>query len=126
MDKLRVAVVGASGYTGAELIRILYAHPRVEIAGLYAHKSAGEPLASVFPQFAGRLEATLAPFSAADVAARAQAAFLALPHGESAGAAKELLARGVTVLDLSADFRLRDAAEHAEWYGPHHAPELLP
>jgi N-acetyl-gamma-glutamyl-phosphate reductase len=125
MDKLRVAVVGASGYTGAELIRILLAHPRVELAGLYAYKSAGEPLSSVFPQFAGRIEEKLGAFSAAEVAAKAQAAFLALPHGESAQAAKELLARGVTVFDLSADFRLRDPAEHAEWYGAHHAPELL-
>jgi N-acetyl-gamma-glutamyl-phosphate reductase len=126
MDKVRVAVIGASGYTGAELIRLLLAHPRVELSGLYARRAAGDLLADHFPQFAGRLDARIRAYAADEVAASAQVAFLALPHGESVPTAKELLQRGVTVLDLSADFRLKSAATYGEWYGLHAAPELLP
>jgi N-acetyl-gamma-glutamyl-phosphate reductase len=114
--KQTVAVVGASGYTGAELLRLLLDHPAVEIAGLYAKASAGQPLARVFPQFAGRLDRTLEPVDI-DAAARAGVVFSALPHGESAPVVEALLDRGAIVLDLSADFRLRDPAEHAAWYG---------
>jgi N-acetyl-gamma-glutamyl-phosphate reductase len=133
-DRVPVAVVGASGYTGAELLRLLATHPRVSIAGLYAKSRAGEALARVFPQFAGLPglgSERLQPFDDAAVAARARVVFCALPHGESARAVAALHARGLTVLDLSADFRLHDAASYAAWYGtpehPHHpAPELLP
>jgi N-acetyl-gamma-glutamyl-phosphate reductase len=129
-ERISVAVVGASGYTGAELLRLCLGHPRIEIAGVYGRSKAGEPLTRVFPQFAGRLELTLEAFDADAVAARARVAFLALPHGESAPAAAALVLRGVTVLDLSADFRLKDEGEYAAWYGgPEHArhpaPELL-
>ncbi len=113
--KQTVAVVGASGYTGAELLRLLLEHPGVEIAGLYAKASAGQPLGRVFPQFAGRLDRTLEPLDV-DAAARAGFVFSALPHGESAPVVEALLERGATVLDLSADFRLRDPAAHAAWY----------
>jgi N-acetyl-gamma-glutamyl-phosphate reductase len=125
MELLPVAVVGASGYTGAELVRLLLGHPRVALAGLYAHRHAGEPVAAHFPQFAGRLDEKFLRYSADDVAARARVAFLGLPHGESVAVARDLAARGVTVLDLSADFRLRSPAVYAEWYGAHAAPELL-
>jgi N-acetyl-gamma-glutamyl-phosphate reductase len=121
--KQTVAVVGASGYTGAELLRLLLEHPAVEIAGLYAKASAGQPLARVFPQFAGRLDRTLEPLDV-DEAARAGVVFAALPHGDSAAVVEALLERGATVLDLSADFRLRDPAEHAAWYG-HAAPDAI-
>jgi N-acetyl-gamma-glutamyl-phosphate reductase len=129
-DRVAVAVVGASGYTGAELLRLCLGHPRVELTGVYARSKAGEPLARVFPQFAGRLPLTLEPFDPDGVAKRAEVAFLALPHGESAPAAAALVDRGMTVLDLSADFRLADQAEYAAWYGSaehprHPAPELL-
>jgi N-acetyl-gamma-glutamyl-phosphate reductase len=132
-DRVPVAIVGASGYTGAELVRLLSQHPRVAIAGLYARGKAGEPLAKVFPQFAGLPDlgtAPLEPFDEAAVAARARVVFCALPHGESARIVAALAARHLTVLDLSADFRLKDPAAYAEWYGtpehPHHPdPELL-
>src|SRR5438067_1677459 len=97
-DRLSVAVVGASGYAAAELV------------------------AAHFPQFAGHLDERYRRYAADDVAGRAKIAFLALPHGESATAARELHARGLTVIDLSADFRLRSAATYQEWYGAHGAP----
>jgi N-acetyl-gamma-glutamyl-phosphate reductase len=124
-DRLPVAVVGASGYAGAELVRLLLRHPRVKLEGLYAHSHAGELVAAHFPQFAGHVEERYRRYSADEVAGRAKAAFLALPHGESITVARELYERGLTVLDLSADFRLRSQAAYQEWYGAHAAPELL-
>ncbi|MCU1279277.1 MAG: N-acetyl-gamma-glutamyl-phosphate reductase [bacterium] len=126
MERTPVAVVGASGYVGAELVRLLVRHPNVLLRGLYAHRHAGHEVAKDFPQFAGVLQATYEVFDPAAVARDCQIAFLALPHGESARAAKELYDRGVTVLDLSADLRLRSAEVYRTWYAPHAAPELLP
>jgi N-acetyl-gamma-glutamyl-phosphate reductase len=125
MKSIPVAVVGASGYTGAELVRLILAHPRLGLGGLYARRHAGESLAAAFPQFAGRVDDKLAPYHADEVAAHAEVAFLALPHGESAHTAAELLERGLTVLDLSADFRLRSQPTYEAWYGKHAAPQLL-
>ena len=105
-DRVPVAIVGASGYTGAELIRLLWQHPRVSIAGLYARGNAGQPLGRVFPQFAGIAglgDRVLAAFDETAVAAVAKVAFCALPHGDSARAVAQLVARGVTVLDPSAE-----------------------
>lgn len=124
-------IVGASGYTGAELIRLLHGHPHVELAGLYARRAAGQNIDQVFGQLAGVSASAIEAFDAADVAARASIAFCALPHGASARAVVALRERGVTVIDLSADFRLRDAEVYARWYGSdeepaHPAPELLP
>jgi N-acetyl-gamma-glutamyl-phosphate reductase len=132
-DRIPVAVVGASGYTGAELVRLLAQHPRVALTGLYARSNAGQPLGRVFPQFAGIPglgDRVLEAFDDAAVAASARVVFCALPHGDSARAVAQLVSRGLTVLDLSADFRLRDPDDYATWYGtpehPHHpAPELL-
>ncbi|HEY7955039.1 MAG TPA: N-acetyl-gamma-glutamyl-phosphate reductase [Polyangia bacterium] len=128
MQKVPVAIVGASGYAGAELVRLCAGHPRIAIAGLYAHRHAGEKIADHFPQFAGVAGLVEGAYRAYDpdaIAAEAKVVFLALPHGESAKVAKELYARGLRVLDLSADFRLRSQAEHEAWYGPHGAPELI-
>src|SRR3954447_11167632 len=105
MQRVPVAVVGASGYVGAELVRLLVRHPRVELRGLYAHRHAGHEVAKDFPQFAGILQAKYEVFDAASVARAAEVVFLALPHGESARAAKALYDLGATVLDLSADLR---------------------
>src|SRR6266568_2740004 len=103
--KTRIAVLGASGYTGAELLRLLIRHPRVEIVLLTADRRAGQSIGDVFPQFS--------PY--------------ALPHATTQKVIKELLAKApkTRVVDLSADFRLADPAAYARWYGhEHHAPEL--
>jgi N-acetyl-gamma-glutamyl-phosphate reductase len=124
----RVAVVGASGYTGAELLRLLVEHPSARITMVCAARQAGQPLARVFPHFAGRLEVDLEPFDADRAAAAAEVIFTALPHGASAAAVAALCERGRAVIDLSADFRLRDARTYAAWYGggdAHPAPALL-
>src|SRR3954470_6962296 len=125
MSRTPVAVVGASGYVGAELVRLLVRHPHVTLRGLYAHRHAGQEGAKDFPQFAGIVQAKYEVFDADAVASDCEVALLALPHGESAKAAKQLYDRGLTVLDLSADLRLRSPEIYAQWYGPHHAPELL-
>ena len=119
-----VAIVGASGYTGAELVRLLLGHPDVELAGLFARSSAGQPVARVLPSLAGVVDGVIEPAAPEVIAARARVAFLALPHGEGARLAADLLERGLKVIDLSADFRLRDAAAHTSWYGQDPVPGL--
>ncbi len=130
-ERVRVAIVGASGYTGAELCRLLLGHPRVELAVVMAKRAAGQRLADVFPHLRGVVDLPVEAFDADQVAARAAVAFAALPHGESAAVVAALRARGITTLDLSADFRLHDAATWATWYGAgdhpaHPAAALLP
>jgi N-acetyl-gamma-glutamyl-phosphate reductase len=120
---VRVAVVGASGYAGAELVRLLAGHPDVEIAALYARGRANSPLADEFPHLAP-LRLTLRDGTpepgAVDVA------FLALPHGASAELAVELAAGGTTVIDIGSDLRLADPAAYPTWYGfDHPAPDAL-
>jgi N-acetyl-gamma-glutamyl-phosphate reductase len=128
-ERIPVAVVGASGYTGAELLRLLATHPRAEVVAVYAKRAAGQRLTDVFPHLTGRYDRLVVEeFDAAAIASRAQVAFSALPHGDSAAVVAALRARDVTTLDLSADFRLRDPAAWRAWYGGEHdhpAPELL-
>ena len=125
-NKLRVAVVGATGYTGAELIRILSRHPGVELSVLTARAMAGRPARSVFPHLGPEVGGkVLEPFDPDEIAARVDAAFLALPHGASAEFGAQLYKRGVRVFDLSADFRLRSLDTYTQWYGEHPHPELM-
>ncbi|MGQ0609349.1 MAG: N-acetyl-gamma-glutamyl-phosphate reductase [Chloroflexota bacterium] len=118
---IRAAVVGAAGYAGGELVRLLAGHPAVEIASVHARERDGMALAAELPH--------LAPLGLTfreDDPDEVEVAFLALPHGASAPLASRLLELGVTVIDIGADFRLRDADTYATWYGaPHPAPELL-
>jgi N-acetyl-gamma-glutamyl-phosphate reductase len=122
---IRVAVVGATGYTGAELIRYLARHPSVRLTAVTSEQSAGKALADVLPSVRGKIDLTLAAFDAGQVADQADVAFTALPLGTSAPGVASLLERGVRVVDLGADFRLRDAREYAKWYVPHPVPHLL-
>ena len=129
MKLLNVAIAGATGYSGEELIRLLIRHPGVELACVTSRGNAGQRLEEVFPRFQGHKYSDL-KFSASDpaeiVASGAQVAFLALPHGAAAPFAQALLEVGVRVIDLSADFRIRDAAVYREFYGQEHpAPNLL-
>ncbi len=129
MKRIKTAIVGASGYTGMELLRLLLTHPGVELVAATSRQEEGKSLAAVFPRFRnapGADLAFMAPAADAIAASGAEAAFLALPHGVAAEIAHALLARGLRVIDLSADFRLRDAALYEEFYQhPHPAPGLL-
>lgn len=123
--KVRVAVLGASGYAGEELLRILLRHPYCEIAAITSRKNAGEDVATVFPRFTGADLRFVAP-DAADLAKKCDAAILALPHGTATEFAIPLLNAGVKVFDISADFRLRDPEQYKKYYkADHPAPELL-
>jgi N-acetyl-gamma-glutamyl-phosphate reductase len=125
MKQVRVAVLGASGYSGEELIRLLLRHPRVEIACVTSRQNAGQPLGKVFPRFAEVPLHFSAPDAAA-IAAQADVAFLALPHGTATEYAIPLLDAGLRVIDISADFRLRNPAQYTRYYKEAHpAPHLL-
>ena len=125
----KVAIVGASGYAGEELVRLLLAHPHVDLASVTSRQFVGKSLAEIFPRFAHNEKARTLQFTDADpktVGREAKIIFLALPHGVSAGIARSLLDLGARVIDLSADFRIRDPKVYQEFYGHDHpAPELL-
>lgn len=114
---LPVAIVGANGFLGGELVRLLSQHPRVQIVARTAGRSAGVALSEVRPSLAGPADGPLEAFDPDAIASVAEVALLALPHGASAQAAEALLTRGVKVIDLGSDFRLPDPAAHASCYG---------
>jgi N-acetyl-gamma-glutamyl-phosphate reductase len=121
----RAAVVGGSGYTGAELLRLLAAHPEIDVVHVTADTNAGAPVGALYPSLAAAY-ATLeyAPFTAADLAG-VDVAFVALPHGESQTIAREAAEHVAHIVDLGADFRL-PATVYEQWYGRSHtAPDLL-
>ncbi len=125
----KTAIVGASGYTGMELLRILLTHPGVELVAVTSRSEAGKRIDQVFPRFSKAAGVQLIftePDADTIAASGAEVAFLALPHGIAAEIAGALLDRGLKVIDLSADFRLRCPAVYEEFYGhPHPAPDLL-
>jgi N-acetyl-gamma-glutamyl-phosphate reductase len=125
---MKVGIVGASGYSGEVLVKLLLAHPNVKLAAVTSRSNAGKPLASVIPSVRGADQGLM--FSDSDPATLAASDidlfFLALPHGAAATYAKTLVPAGKRVIDLSADFRISDLAEYRKYYGEHHAPELLP
>ena len=126
--KARIGILGASGYTGGELVRVLLRHPRADIALLTAERSAGKAMREVFSHFSPFALPQLVAIEGLDWSALAlDVAFCALPHATTQKVIKELLAKApaTKVIDLSADFRLADTATYAKWYGhDHHAPEL--
>lgn len=129
MKRIKTAIVGASGYTGQELLRLLLLHPHVDLVAATSRQEEGRALSDLFPRFAkvpGAELAFMLPDPDAIAATGAEVAFLALPHGVAAEIARALLERGLRVIDLSADFRLRGAETYEEFYGhPHPAPDLL-
>jgi N-acetyl-gamma-glutamyl-phosphate reductase len=124
-----VAVVGASGYSGEELVNLLLHHPHVELVAVTSRQNAGQTVAQVFPRFASQPRARALRFTDPNVemlARQAELVFLALPHGVAAEFAVPLLLHGCHVIDLSADFRLKRAETYQEFYGHEHpAPDLL-
>ena len=125
--KAKIGVLGASGYTGAELVRLLIRHPRVEIALLTADRRAGKSMTDVFPQFSPYELPKLTAVENADWKAL-DLAFCALPHGTTQKVIKDLMTRAPKpkVVDLSADFRLADTVAYARWYGHAHAAPARP
>ncbi|MDR2673651.1 MAG: N-acetyl-gamma-glutamyl-phosphate reductase [Opitutaceae bacterium] len=125
---MKAGIIGASGYSGESLVKLLLAHPRVELAAVTSRSRAGRPLAEVIPSLRGRdrglrfVDSDAAALAAGDI----DLFFLALPHGAAAEYARVLLPAGKRVIDLSADFRIADPAAYERYYGPHPAPELLP
>ncbi len=119
--RIRVGIVGATGYVGGELIRLLARHPNVRLIGLQGRERDQEPVTVSHPHLA-RTELRIDAAMARDI----DAVFLALPHGTAATMVPELVARGVTVIDQGPDFRLRDPADYPRWYGfEHPSPDLL-
>src|SRR4051812_21395586 len=126
---VKVAIIGASGYSGEELVRLLLAHPHAELIAITSRQYAGQTLAQALPKFAHHPRARELRFTepkAEVLAKQAQVVFLALPHGVAAEYAAPLLQSGALVIDLSADFRLKSAEVYREFYGHEHpAPDLL-
>jgi N-acetyl-gamma-glutamyl-phosphate reductase len=116
----RVAILGATGYTALELIKLLLRHPDVEITTLTSRQEGTPHIASVHPSLTGRIDLPLEDLGPVAVASRAECVFSCLPHGASATVIPQLLAAGARVVDFSADYRLDNAAEYAEWYGVKH------
>ena len=122
---IRVGIVGGTGYTGVELLRLLALHPKVQIKVITSRGEAGTRVADLFPNLRGYIDVE---FSEPDqsVLADCDLVFFATPNGIAMGMAEQLLGRDVRIIDLAADFRLKEAAVWREWYGMDHAcPELL-
>jgi len=120
MSKTKAGIINVTGYAGIELARLLHGHPEVELTSVTGRSAAGQPLGAVFPHLAS-LELTVT-----EALGKVDVAFSAMPHKESAEVILPLFEAGVKVVDISADFRLRDASDYPRWYGfEHPAPELL-
>jgi len=126
MRKIRVAIAGASGYAGAELVRLAASHPYFELAAVTSEKSAGSPVAKVFPSLAGLVPLTFQALTPEAIAQQADAVFLALPHTKSLAPVATCMETGKFIVDLSADYRLKNPAAYEQWYQtPHTHAHLL-
>ncbi len=121
----RIAVVGASGYTGVELLRLLSRHPDVQLVCVTSRQYAGQKVTDVFPSLQGNLELTFTDVDPEVLAQQADLVFTAVPHQTAMGMIPQLLDAGCRVVDLSADFRIKDVSVYEDWYQPHTAAELL-
>jgi len=122
---IKVAVLGATGYAGIELVRLLAGHPEAEIVSLVSHSYAGQKISDIYPHLRGALDMVCDDMDSADLSG-CDVVFTALPHGASKEVIPALYEQGLTVIDLSGDFRYNDPAVYEEWYGePHCAPELM-
>ncbi len=117
---IRVGILGATGYTALELIKILLRHPGAEITALTSRQEGRPHISSIHPSLTGRLDLCLEDFGASVLADRCDCVFSCLPHAASAESAKALVAAGVRVIDFSADYRLDDAATYKRWYDHDH------
>ena len=122
---LKIAIVGASGYTGVELIRILHCHPEAAVTCVTSERSAGKKVSDVFPSLRGRCDLVLENLEPVRVAGKSDFVFTALPHKAAMEVVPTFLELGKPVVDLSADYRLKDPKEYEKWYEPHLNPHLL-
>jgi len=123
---IKVGIYGASGYTGQECLRLLLRHSGVEVVAITSRRYAGLPIADVYPVFAGLTPLVFMDASPQEVADQADVIFLALPHSESMKVAPIFWESGKKIIDLSADFRLRDVEVYESWYGKHASPQIVP
>ena len=122
---IKVGIVGGTGYTGVELLRMLAQHPEVKLTAITSRKEAGMPVSDMFSSLRGRVDIAFSTPEDAKLN-ECDAVFFATPHGVAMAQAKELLAANVRILDLAADFRLKDTEVFEQWYGmPHQCPDIL-
>jgi N-acetyl-gamma-glutamyl-phosphate reductase len=122
---IRVSIIGATGYTGGELLRCLIRHPEVTLAHLTSERFAGQPIHQLHKFLKGRSGLICEKLNVSAIAKDSDVVFLGLPHGAAAKTAAQFLEKGVKVIDLSADFRIRDGKVYRKWYGKHAAPLLV-
>jgi N-acetyl-gamma-glutamyl-phosphate reductase len=125
MIMTNVAIVGASGYTGVELARLLISHPEAHVTCLTSRQYTGVPFSEVFPSMRGALDLKCDPVDIDLICSKADLVFTALPHKTAMEVVPQFLAAGKKVIDLSADYRLHDAQTYCDWYQAHTSPELL-
>jgi N-acetyl-gamma-glutamyl-phosphate reductase len=125
MKMIRVGIIGASGYTGAELARLLCRHSGVEVTVVTSRQYEGKTLGEIFPSLRDRVELICEDPASADLPDRADLFFTAVPHQTAMAVVPPLLEAGKKVIDLSADFRLHDGTIYEQWYQPHTAPQYL-
>jgi N-acetyl-gamma-glutamyl-phosphate reductase len=116
MKKIKISVIGSTGYTGKELVKILMNHQNVELVHLISSSYAGKNIAEIFPEFLDKLDKKLINFNLDIVSQDSDLVFTALPHTVSMDMVPELLKKGIKVVDLSADYRIKDSAVYQEWY----------
>lgn len=123
---IKTSVIGATGYAGAELVRLLVSHPQVEIAHLVSHSYAGQDMNQIYKNFEGKFSKTLDPLDIDMLIEDSDCIFTSLPHSAGGEVIAQLYNAGKTVIDLSGDYRYNDAAVYEKWYGAAHPhPELL-
>jgi N-acetyl-gamma-glutamyl-phosphate reductase len=122
---IRIAIIGATSYTGGELLRYLLRHPEASIGTLTSETYADQPVSNIHKFLKGKSQHVLVKLDAAAIASSSDVAFLCLPHSTAAKTAAQLLKKGLKVIDLSADFRIRDLRTYEKWYGKHPVPALI-
>lgn len=126
MNRIRVGILGATGYTAIESIKLLLNHPHVDITVATSRQEDGRSIAEIHPLLAGRLDLVIRSLEPAEIAEHCDVAFCCLPHGASAETVRKLREAGTRVIDFSADFRLGSVELYQEWYGEHHPwPEMV-
>ena len=123
---MKVGVVGASGYVGGELLRLLVTHPKIEVSMVTSRQKAGEYVHRIHPSLKGFIDLTFSPMDMEKMANNCDVVFTSVPHGKANKIVKDLYDRGMKIIDLSADFRLKNPKDYVRWYGWEHPfPEML-